>query len=102
LRRPDQQRLGDLAGNVREWTDSCFIRVSFDGGREQVPGVNCGVRVVQGAHRAYMTDFTRDPKTGGCAADVPSANLGFRLVVEPSRPMVTSVVRSVAKLLRRT
>ena len=49
-----------------------------------------------------MTDFIRDPKTGGCAAGVPPANLGFRLVVESSRPIVTSAVRSVAKLLRRT
>jgi len=63
---------------------------------------HCGVRVVQGAHRAYMTDFIRDPKTGGCAAGVPPANLGFRLVVEPSGPVVTSAVRSAAKLLRRT
>jgi len=37
---------------------------------------------VQGAHRTYMTDFIRDPRTGGCAAGVPPANLGFRLVVE--------------------
>jgi hypothetical protein len=29
-----------------------------------------------------MTDFIRDPRTGGCAAGVPPANLGFRLVVE--------------------
>ena len=94
--------LDDLAGNVWEWTDSCFNRVSLDGGREQITNSNCGVRVVQGAHRSYMTDFIRDPKTGGCAAGVPPANLGFRLVVESSRPIVTSAVRSVAKLLRRT
>jgi hypothetical protein len=29
-----------------------------------------------------MTDFIRDPRTGGCAAGVPPASLGFRLVVE--------------------
>jgi formylglycine-generating enzyme required for sulfatase activity len=94
--------LDDLAGNVWEWTDSCFIRVSLDGGREQITNANCGVRVVEGAHRAYMTDFIRDPKTGGCAAGVPPANLGFRLVVESSQPVVTSAVRSVARLLRGT
>lgn len=94
--------LDDLAGNVWEWTNSCFTRVSLDGGREQISNTNCGVRVVEGAHRSYMTDFIRDPRTGGCAAGVPPANLGFRLVVEPSQPAVVTVVRSVAKLLRRT
>jgi hypothetical protein len=49
----------------------------------RVTNTNCGVRVVQGAHRTYMTDFIRDPRTGGCAAaGVPPANLGFRLVIE--------------------
>jgi len=56
---------------------------------------------VEGAHRAYMTDFIRDPRSGGCAAGVPPANLGFRLVVEPSQSVATSVVRNVTKLLRR-
>jgi hypothetical protein len=51
-------------------------------GAVRVSNTNCGVRVVQGAHRTYMTDFIRDPRTGGCAAGVPPANLGFRLVVE--------------------
>ena len=94
--------LDDLAGNVWEWTDSCFVRVSLDGGFERITNTNCGVRVVQGAHRSYMTDFIRDPRSGGCAAGVPPANLGFRLVVEPSRPVVATVARNVAKLLRRT
>ena len=94
--------LDDLAGNVWEWTNSCFVRVSLDGGREQITNSNCGVRVVQGAHRSYMTDFIRDPRSGGCAAGVPPANLGFRLVIEPSPSVATSAVRNVAKLLRRT
>jgi formylglycine-generating enzyme required for sulfatase activity len=91
--------LDDLAGNVWEWTDTCFIRASLDDGRERVTNANCGVRVVQGAHRAYMTDFIRDPKMGGCAAGVPPTNLGFRLVVEPSQSVV---VAAVSRLLRRT
>ena len=33
---------------------------------------------------------------------VPPANLGFRLVAEPSQSVATSVVRNVTKLLRRT
>jgi formylglycine-generating enzyme required for sulfatase activity len=94
--------LDDMAGNVWEWTNSCFVRVSLDGGRERTVSTNCGVRVVQGAHRAYMTDFIRDPKSGGCSAGVPPTNLGFRLVVEPSHPIANVATRSIAKLLRRT
>jgi formylglycine-generating enzyme required for sulfatase activity len=94
--------LDDLAGNVWEWTDSCFVRASLDDGRERITNTNCGVRVVQGAHRSYMTDFIRDPKSGGCAAGIPPANLGFRLVVEPSQSKVAGIVRDMAKLLRRT
>jgi hypothetical protein len=44
--------------------------------------VNCGVRVVEGRHRTYMTDFIRDPRAGGNAVSVPANNLGFRLVRE--------------------
>jgi len=94
--------LDDLAGNVWEWTDSCFVRTSLDEEKETVTNVNCGVRVVEGAHRTYMTDFIRDPKSGGCAQGVPPTNLGFRLVVESSRSVIARTVRSVAKLLRHT
>ena len=93
--------LDDLAGNVWEWTNSCFSRVSLDGEREQITNTNCGVRVVEGAHRSYMTDFIRDPRSGGCAAGVPPANLGFRLVAGPSRSVATSVVWNLTKRLRR-
>jgi formylglycine-generating enzyme required for sulfatase activity len=90
--------LDDLAGNIWEWTDSCFVRVALDHEHQRTTNTNCGVRVVQGAHRAYMTDFIRDPKSGGCAAGIPPTNLGFRLVVEPSRSTVT-VFRQVTRLL---
>jgi len=93
--------LDDLAGNVWEWTNSCFLRVSLDSEREQITNTNCGVRVVEGAHRSYMTDFIRDPRSGGCAAGVPPANLGFRLVAEPSPSVAAAAVRGVTKLLRR-
>ena len=44
--------------------------------------VNCGVRVAEGAHRAYVTDFIRDARAGGCTAGRPPSHLGFRLVRE--------------------
>jgi hypothetical protein len=47
-----------------------------------------------------MTDFIRDPRSGGCAAGVPPANLGFRLVAETSQSVATSVVRNITKRLR--
>jgi formylglycine-generating enzyme required for sulfatase activity len=93
--------LDDLAGNVWEWTNSCFVRTSLEDGRERITNTNCGVRIVEGAHRSYMTDFIRDPKTGGCAAGTPPTNLGFRLVIESSSSIVAGVVRKVSKLLPR-
>jgi formylglycine-generating enzyme required for sulfatase activity len=74
----------DLAGNVWEWTSTCFVRVALDQADLPIaePIVNCGVRVVEGRHRTYMTDFIRDPRTGGCAVGAPPSNLGFRLVRE--------------------
>ena len=80
----NENGLLDLAGNVWEWTSSCFVRVELDN-PAAAPMVNCGVRVVEGRHRAYVTDFVRDARAGGCTAGVPPSNLGFRLVREPSR-----------------
>ena len=97
----NERGVQDVGGNVWEWTNTCFLRFTLDPtGAARVVNTNCGVRVVQGAHRTYMTDFIRDPRTGGCAAGVPPANLGFRLVVEDEKlPMVNRIVeRAVAKL----
>lgn len=76
--------LADIAGNVWEWTNTCFRRVALDSGIARARSVNCGVRVVEGAHRTYVTDFVRDARAGGCAIGTPPANLGFRLVVDRS------------------
>lgn len=79
----NEHGIADLAGNVWEWTSTCFVRSRTDeAGTAGRPTVNCGVRVVEGAHRAYVTDFIRDARAGGCAQGVPPANLGFRLVRE--------------------
>jgi formylglycine-generating enzyme required for sulfatase activity len=72
--------MSDIAGNVWEWTDTCFRRVALDASPARASMQNCGVRVVAGSHRSYMTDFIRDPRSGGCAVGVPPVNLGFRLV----------------------
>jgi formylglycine-generating enzyme required for sulfatase activity len=72
----------DLSGNVWEWTKTCFTRQALDTEGKPLPSatVNCGVRVAEGQHRAYVTDFIRDASTGGCAAGAPPSSLGFRLV----------------------
>lgn len=75
----------DIAGNVWEWTQTCLRRVSLDAAANTVgETTNCGVYVVEGQHRAMMTSFIRNPKSGGCSAGTPPDNLGFRLVREPS------------------
>lgn len=74
--------VADLAGNVWEWTNTCFIRatVSEDGLAYRATTVNCGVRVVEGQHRTFVPNFLRDARGGGCSAGKPPSNLGFRLV----------------------
>jgi formylglycine-generating enzyme required for sulfatase activity len=78
----NENGLFDIAGNVWEWTDACYTRTVLDAvGKPVGPGtVNCGVRIAEGRHRAYVVDFIRDARAGGCAVGVPPSNLGFRLV----------------------
>jgi formylglycine-generating enzyme required for sulfatase activity len=79
----NENGLMDLSGNVWEWTSACYSRSTIsDDGQVASAIANCGVRVVEGRHRAYMTDFIRDAKTGGCAIGAPPGNLGKRLIRE--------------------
>lgn len=81
----NENGLQDLAGNVWEWTGTCFTRNTVDAEGQAHPAmVSCGVRVVEGRHRAYITDFIRDARAGGCAAGTPPSYLGFRLVRDDS------------------
>ena len=84
----NENGLLDVAGNVWEWTNTCFVRTAIDAaGKILSTMANCGVRVVEGQHRAYVTDFIRDARAGGCAAGIPPSNLGFRLVRESTQFM---------------
>ena len=77
----NENNLLDIGGNVWEWTDTCFVRSVVNAqGNVTAAVANCGVRIVEGRHRAYMVDFVRDARAGGCAIGTPPSNLGFRLV----------------------
>jgi formylglycine-generating enzyme required for sulfatase activity len=97
----NENGLQDVGGNVWEWTATCFVRrVLDDAGKVISESPNCGVRIVEGQHRTYVTDFIRDARAGGCAVGVPPDNLGFRLVVERGKwPGVQHLVRRVKALL---
>lgn len=75
--------IADMAGNVWEWTSTCYSSTAQTAAGGATRLDNCGIRVVEGRHRAYMTDFIRDGKSGGCAVGTPPDNLGIRLVREP-------------------
>jgi formylglycine-generating enzyme required for sulfatase activity len=71
----------DVAGNVWEWTSTCYVNATLEPGATVGRSVeNCGVRIVDGRHRGYMSTFIRDGKSGGCAAGLAPDNLGIRLV----------------------
>ncbi|WP_343504837.1 formylglycine-generating enzyme family protein [Alloyangia pacifica] len=73
--------VGDMGGNVWEWTDSCMERGSLnDDGSIAESEPYCWVRIAGGMHRAAIVDIVRDASVGGCAVGLPPDHLGFRLV----------------------
>jgi formylglycine-generating enzyme required for sulfatase activity len=73
--------VADMGGNVWEWTSTCYRRIHVDdAGRTIADEPSCGIRILDGRHRAPMSYFIRDARSGGCSVGVPPDNLGFRLV----------------------
>ncbi|MEC6999893.1 SUMF1/EgtB/PvdO family nonheme iron enzyme [Brucella abortus] len=61
----------DIGGAMWEWTQTCHRRVNIDSyGKVASETTVCGVYVVNGKHRAAMSSFIRNPKTGGCSVGV--------------------------------
>ncbi len=95
----NENGLYDLSGNVWEWTQDCFVRYAASGAGFEAVTTNCGVRVVEGEHRAYLPEFIRDARAGGCAAGKPPTHLGVRLVRERAKSgWAASALAALAKM----
>ena len=101
-----QRELINMDGNVWEWTDSCYARSRLDAAGEVVGRVvNCGIRIAEGRHRAYMADFVRRARRrlrGWYAAEQswPSPRVQRRSLATPAFPLqVTSVIEDVRCLI---
>ncbi|SEQ48458.1 formylglycine-generating enzyme family protein [Thalassovita taeanensis] len=75
--------IGDLDGNVWEWTRDCYAGASE--GQRLDPNV-CPAFFVGGEHEAVIPFLVRDPARGGCAVGAPPPHLGMRLVSDSPLP----------------
>ena len=96
----NENGVGDLNGNVWEWTSTCYQRVTLAAnGKVLNQSENCGVRTIEGKHRTYMTSFLRQGKDGGCSTGSPPDHLGFRLVREKSFAPFRNLVVAVRQFI---
>jgi formylglycine-generating enzyme required for sulfatase activity len=71
----------DIGGAVWEWTNTCLRRGELDAhGQILRQEESCGIYIAEGRHRAALTLFERNPRSGGCSVGLPPDNMGFRLV----------------------
>ena len=81
----NENGVADIAGNIWEWSSTSHRRVHVDAwGKVLSEQPACTIRVLEGKHRASVSFFIRDAKSGGCSVGLPPDNLGFRLVRLPS------------------
>ena len=97
----NEHGVADMAGNVWDWTDTCFVRHTAQAEGAAGELESCGVRVVEGRHRTYLSDFIREPKGGSCSVGTPPANLGIRLVRDDDDTIGARIARSIRGLLAR-
>ena len=93
--------LADVAGNIWDWTSTCFARHAADKSGRPTETESCGVRVVEGAHRTYLTDFVRNPKGGACSVGTPPNNLGIRLVRDDDEGALPRLANMLHRLTQR-
>ncbi|GHB42230.1 hypothetical protein GCM10007094_34300 [Pseudovibrio japonicus] len=92
LHGTEDNGVADIAGNVWEWTQSCWRR-SAEGPKQEI-NKNCrGVRVLAGVHMTYQSELIRVVPTGGCSIGFPPANIGFRVVRDlASEPLLSNLL----------
>ncbi len=85
--------VNDVAENVWVWTSTCYQRFNLDASGTQSNATSCGARVVEGAHRTYLSVFISNPQGGGCTVGDPPDHLGIRLVKGGEQPSFWNLLR---------